>query len=119
VHMYAKALGRGTEIQTNQCRPSPGETGASTTANYSSAGKKNTVEVNWKRRQSLLLAGIAVVLHVREAEGGEEGGLDRLTQAGLLGLAVQAGHSVICRGGMQHAAAGANYRVFISLALSL
>lgn len=117
-HMYAKALGRGTEIQTNQCRPCPGETGASTTANYCSA-ETNTVEVNWKRRQSLLLAGIAVVLHVREAEGGEEGGLDRLTQAGLLGLAVQAGHSVIYRGGMQHAAAGANYRVFISLSLSL
>lgn len=71
-HMYAKALGRGEEIQTNQCRPSPGETGASTTANYCSA-ETNTVEVNWKRRQSLLLAGKAVVLHVREAERGERG----------------------------------------------
>lgn len=70
--MYAKALGRGEEIQTNQCRPSPGETGASTTANYCSA-ETNTVEVNWKRRQSLLLAGKAVVLHVREAERGERG----------------------------------------------
>lgn len=86
---------------------------ASTTANYCSA-ETNTVEVHWKRRQSLLLAG-KVVLRVREAEGGEEGGLDTLTQAGLLGLAVQAGHSVIYRGGMQHAAAGANYRAFISL----
>lgn len=65
-----------------------------------------------------MLAGKVVVLHVREVEGGEEGGLDTLTQAGLLGLAVQAGHSVIYRGGMQHAAAGANYRAFISLSLS-
>ncbi len=54
---------------------------------------------------------------VRSREG-NRGGLDTLTQAGLLGLAVQASHSVIYRGGMQHAAAGANYRAFISLSLS-
>lgn len=73
-----------------------------------------------EKAKSAAVAGKAVVLlHVCEAEGGEEGGLDPLTQAGLLGLAEQAGHSVIYRGGMQHAAAGANYRVFIFLSPSL